>query len=167
VENNSRWLGIPNRYFILLFIIISVVVFYVLEVGVNSPYVVLPAEIVFHISDEANFHITNTIVATILADIVLILLALGVRRAAKSGSLVPKGISGAVEGLLEVIYNLTESTAGKYTLKIFPYFATITLLVLVLNAWSARRRHARTLADVKLMSEAVRNEKSPTVRRTS
>lgn len=43
----------------------------------------------------------------------------------------------------------------------------ITLLVLVLNAWSARRRHARTLADAKQMTEAVRNPRSPTVRRTS
>jgi F-type H+-transporting ATPase subunit a len=34
---------------------------------------------------------------------------------------------------LELIYNLTESTAGKWTRQIFPYFATITLLVLVVN----------------------------------
>jgi F-type H+-transporting ATPase subunit a len=44
-----------------------------------------------------------------------------------------KGISGAVEALLEVLYNLTESTAGKWTKTIFPFFATITLVVLVSN----------------------------------
>lgn len=45
----------------------------------------------------------------------------------------PKGISGAVEALLEALYNLTEGTAGKWTRAIFPWFATITLLVLVVN----------------------------------
>ena len=133
MENKSRWFGIPNRYFVLLFIIISVLVFYVIDggVGVIAPYVTLPAEIVVPINPS--FNITNTLIATLLADILLILMALSVRRAAKSGSLVPKGFSGAIEGFLEVLYNLTESTAGKFTAKIFPYFATITLLVLVVN----------------------------------
>jgi F-type H+-transporting ATPase subunit a len=47
--------------------------------------------------------------------------------------MVPRGISGAVEAFIEVLYNLTESTAGKWAKRIFPYFATITLLVLALN----------------------------------
>lgn len=133
MENKPRWFGIPNRYFILLFIIISVLVFYVVNggVGVIAPYVTLPAEIVFPIVE--NFNITNTLIATLLADFLLILMAISVRRAVKSGSLVPKGFSGAIEGFLEVLYNLTESTAGKFTAKIFPFFATITLLVLVVN----------------------------------
>jgi len=42
-------------------------------------------------------------------------------------------MSGAVEALLEALYNLTEGTAGKWTRAIFPWFATITLLVLVVN----------------------------------
>ena len=44
-----------------------------------------------------------------------------------------KGLSGAVEALLEALYNLTEGTAGKWTRAIFPWFATITLLVLIVN----------------------------------
>jgi F-type H+-transporting ATPase subunit a len=35
--------------------------------------------------------------------------------------------------LLEALYNLTEGTAGKWTRAIFPWFATITLLVLIVN----------------------------------
>jgi F-type H+-transporting ATPase subunit a len=61
------------------------------------------------------------------------LIAFGYYRFTKSGSLVPKGFSGAVEALLEVIYNLTQTTAGKWAKTIFPWFATITLLVLVSN----------------------------------
>ncbi len=45
------------------------------------------------------------------------------------------GISGAVEFLLEMLYGITEGTAGKWTKQIFPWFATITLLVLAAN-WS-------------------------------
>lgn len=131
MENKSRWFGIPNRYFILLFIVASIVVHYVVGVKVLQPHVQLPAEPLAQITEK--FALTNTLVATILADILLLLIAFGVSRAVKSGSLVPKGFSGAVEAFLEVLYNLTESTAGKYARKIFPWFATITLLVLVAN----------------------------------
>ena len=102
------------------------------------PHIQLPAEKYSHtplftIPGIGPFFWTNTLTAMVLADILLLLLALVVRRAATSGELIPRGIAGAVEGLLEVIYNLTESTAGKWAKSIFPYFATITLLVLVVN----------------------------------
>ncbi|MCB9136400.1 MAG: F0F1 ATP synthase subunit A [Anaerolineales bacterium] len=133
---SNRILGIPNRYFVLLFIVLGVVFHYILGVQVLSPHVLLPAEpltstVILPLVGE--FALTNTLVATLLADLILVLLALSVRRAATSGNLVPQGISGAVEALLELLYNLTESTAGKYARKIFPYFATITLLVLFVN----------------------------------
>jgi F-type H+-transporting ATPase subunit a len=51
----------------------------------------------------------------------------------KRGTLVPGGIPGAIEAILEAINNLTESTAGRWARNIFPFFATITLLVLVVN----------------------------------
>jgi len=131
VENNTRWFGIPNRYLVLLLIVASIVIHYVFNVEVLQPHVQLPAENLFSIA--GSFYLTNTLTATVLVDIILILIALAVRRAAMSGSLIPGGLSGAVEALLEVLYNLTESTAGKWTKKIFPWFATITLLVLVAN----------------------------------
>ncbi|GAB4577867.1 MAG: F0F1 ATP synthase subunit A [Anaerolineales bacterium] len=125
---NNRILGIPNRYFVLALIILGIVFHYVLGIQVISPHVLLPAE---RFSPDG--FLTNTLVATIIADVLIILMALAVRRAATSGNLVPRGLSGAVEALLEVLYNLTESTAGKYTRRIFPWFATITLLVLTVN----------------------------------
>jgi len=76
---------------------------------------------------------TNTLTALVISMTLLTLMGLSVRRATRSGELVPKGFSGAVEAILEVIYNLTESTAGKWAKIIFPFFATITLLVLVSN----------------------------------
>jgi F-type H+-transporting ATPase subunit a len=80
-----------------------------------------------------HFEWTNTIVAVVIADVILMFIAFGVFRASASGKLVPEGFSGAVEALLEVIFNMTEGTAGKWAKSIFPWFATITLLVLVVN----------------------------------
>lgn len=128
LKKKRRILGIPNRYYVLLFIILGVI-------GARFyppvlPHIQLPAEVTGQIG---GFAWTNTLTAMVIADILLILLAFGVRRSVASGNLVPKGMTGAVEALLEVIYNLTETTAGKWTRTIFPYFATITLLVLVSN----------------------------------
>lgn len=76
---------------------------------------------------------TNTLTALTISLTLLTLIGLSVRKAALSGSLIPKGFSGAIEALLEALYNLTEGTAGKWARLIFPFFATITLLVLVSN----------------------------------
>ncbi len=128
MENKQRFFGIPNRYLVLAIIVISVIVFYVMDVPVIMPHVQLPAEKF----SEGGF-LTNTLVATLLADVVLIALAFAVKRSLSGDTMVPKGIAGAVEALLEAILNLTESSAGKWTKTIFPWFATITLLVLVAN----------------------------------
>jgi F-type H+-transporting ATPase subunit a len=80
-----------------------------------------------------DFTWSNTLTAMVLVDIILILIAIVVRRATSSGELVPKGIAGVIEAFVEVLHGLTESTAGKWTRTIFPWFATITLLVLVAN----------------------------------
>jgi len=48
--------------------------------------------------------------------------------------LVPRGIGNVMETLLEVLYNLTESSASsKYARMIFPWFATIMIYVLLAN----------------------------------
>lgn len=128
MENKSRILGIPNRYFILLLIIVGVVLHYVVGIQAIAPHVQLPAE---KFSTEG--FLTNTLVATFLADIIIVLIAFSVYRSVRSGSLVPKGFSGAIEALMEVLYNMTEATAGKWAKTIFQFFAAITLLVLVVN----------------------------------
>jgi F-type H+-transporting ATPase subunit a len=48
--------------------------------------------------------------------------------------LVPRGVGGIMEALLELLYNLTEGSAGaKYAPMIFPWFATIMIYVLFAN----------------------------------
>ncbi len=79
------------------------------------------------------FKWTNTLTGLVISLTLLAMIGLAVRRAVNSGDMVPKGVSGVMEFALEAIYNITESTAGKWAKTIFPFFATITLLVLVSN----------------------------------
>jgi len=90
-------------------------------------------EPLFSLPVIGDFYLTNTLIAMLIVDLILLAIGWAVRSAVKKGTLVPGGIAGAMEALLEVLYNLAESSAGKYTRKIFPYFATIVLLVLVAN----------------------------------
>lgn len=131
MEKPRKWRFGVNRWFILLFAILGFLAARVYPPIL--PHIQLPAERLSETPLFGNFYLTNTIVATLIADVILILLAFGVRRAVNSGQLIPKGIAGAVEALLEVIHNLTESTAGRWTRVIFPFFATITMLVLIVN----------------------------------
>ena len=48
--------------------------------------------------------------------------------------LVPRGIGNVMEAILEMLYNLTEGSAGtKWARTIFPWFATIMIYVLFAN----------------------------------
>ena len=132
----NRILGIPNRYFVLVFLVLLILV--QINIPLVRPHVQLPAEPysetpTFVLPVIGPFRWTNTLTAMILADILLILLALTVRRVVNKGEMVPKGVTGAIEAILELIHNLTETSAGKWTKVIFPFFAAITLLVLVMN----------------------------------
>lgn len=128
----KKWRYGVNRWIILGLIILNVFFVYYVYYPV-LPHIQLPAEHVSATPLFGDFYLTNTMVATVLADVILILIAFSVSRAVRSGDLIPRGIPGAIEAILEVINNLTESTAGKWAKRIFPFFATITLLVLVVN----------------------------------
>jgi len=96
-----------------------------------SPVVVLPPEPIG--LNIFGFQITNTILATLIADILLILLAIGAYRFVKKGNLVPSGIYNAFEAIVEFLWNSVEGTAGKWSRRIFIVPATIFLLVFVAN----------------------------------
>ncbi len=135
VTPTARWRWGTNRWLVLLFIILSAVL-----AGIFPPlrpYVQLPAEhltgTLFTLPLIGEFRLSNTMVALLLADAILILLAFTVARAVRGGELTLRGAAAAVEGLVEGLYNLTESTAGKWAKTIFPWMATIVLLVLIVN----------------------------------
>jgi F-type H+-transporting ATPase subunit a len=130
------WRWGTNRWIVLALIILGFI-------GAKSfspvrPFVQLPAEHwmehpLFTLPVIGDFYLTNTLVALFIVDIIVILIAFSFNRAVKKGNLVLKGIPGALEALLEALYNMTESTAGKWAWTIFPWFASITILVLFAN----------------------------------
>jgi F-type H+-transporting ATPase subunit a len=96
-----------------------------------SPTIVLPAEEVG--LSISGFQITNTMIATLLTDILVLLMGIGATRFARSGKLVPDGFYNAFEMIVEFLWNSVEGTAGKWAKRIFPIPATIFLLVFVAN----------------------------------
>jgi len=141
MNNRYRPFKLKNRYIFLTCIILGVVAWILIPPVL--PHVQVPAEAyptgpLFTLPIIGDFYWTNTLTAMVIADVLIIVIALVVRKAVRSGDLVPKGLAGAFEALVEGLYNLTESTApGKqWARKIFPFFATIFILVLVVN-WMA------------------------------
>ena len=129
-------LGIKHRWWVLLFIILNIVS--VVLIAPVLPHIQVAPENVSHyplfsLPVLGDFYLTNTLIMLVLVDLLIVLLALGVRNAVRDNALSPKGIGAAMELAVEALYNLTETTAGKYTKTIFPWFATIVILVLVGN----------------------------------
>ncbi len=83
------------------------------------------------------FYLVNTLPTLVLTIILLGVIAYFTNRSLQKSAqtdLVPRGIGNVMEALLEVLYNLTESSAGaKYARMIFPWFATIMVYVLFAN----------------------------------
>jgi F-type H+-transporting ATPase subunit a len=80
----------------------------------------------------------NTLPTLIVTIFLIILpLAWATRNSLKKSAetdLVPRGVGNAMEAILEMLYNLTEGSAGaKWAKAIFPWFATILIYVLIAN----------------------------------
>jgi F-type H+-transporting ATPase subunit a len=81
-------------------------------------------------------YLVNTIPTLIVTIILLVVIAFFTNRSLKNSQntdLVPRGIGNLMEAILEMLYNLTEGSAGKYAKMIFPWFATIMVYVLFAN----------------------------------
>ena len=82
-------------------------------------------------------YLVNTLPTLFVTIFLLIIpLAWATRNSLKKSAetdLVPRGVGNAVEAILEVLYNLTEGSAGKWAKAIFPWFATILIYVLFAN----------------------------------
>ncbi len=94
-----------------------------------SPVVVIPGEPIWPTLP----FFTNTMLATVVADLILIVVALGAFRFVRSGQLVPRGFYNFFEFLVEFLWNATEGAAGRWAKRIFPFMATIFLLILTAN----------------------------------
>lgn len=80
------------------------------------------------------FPITNTILDTLLVDAIIIG---GTFYLAKKLTLIPNNhFQNAIESIIETFYSLTESIAKPAAAKIFPYFMSFFLFILLAN-WSS------------------------------
>ncbi len=133
-ESKGKWRFGFKRWIVLGLIILGAIAAFGPYTALKpiSPVVVLPGEATG--ISILGFEITNTILATILADVLLLLIAFGARRFVKSGQLVPQGFYNAFEAIVEFLWNTVEGAAGnKWAKRIFPVVATIFLLIFVAN----------------------------------
>ena len=81
-------------------------------------------------------YLVNTLPTLAVTLVLLVVVAFFTNRSLKQSArtdLVPRGIGNVMEAILEMLYNLTEGSAGKYAKMIFPWFATIMIYVLFAN----------------------------------
>jgi len=93
-------------------------------------------EPLFNLGPLGDFYLVNTLPTLVVTLILLIVVAFFTNRSLKKSQatdLVPRGIGNVMEAILEMLYNLTEGSAGKYAKMIFPWFATIMIYVLFAN----------------------------------
>lgn len=91
------------------------------------PEVSLAPVAVFSVS---GIKITNTILATLLVDIVLLSLVYKIR---KSISYFPSKLQSVAEELIFYFHSLTSQIAGKFTNSIFPWFASFFIFIFASN----------------------------------
>jgi F-type H+-transporting ATPase subunit a len=136
VEAKKKWRWGVNRWWVLLFIILNIIT--AVAFKPVSPHIqVAPEKLshepLFSLPVIGDFYLTNTMVASFITTIILLAMAFAVKRILAKSTLEPRGIAGALEMLVEALYNMTESSAGKWAGAIFPYFGTIVLVVLLSN----------------------------------
>ena len=136
-KTKIEWRWGKYRWIVLGLIVLSVIasrVFVPIRPEIQLPAEALTSRPLISAPVIGDIYLTNTIVAMLLVDLLVVIIALVVRSAVRKDNLVPSGFYGAVEALVETIYELTESTTGaKWAKKIFPYFFSITLVVLLAN----------------------------------
>lgn len=123
-----------HRWLVLAVIILNVVA--VRAYAPIRPHIQAAPEVVagpFPVPLLGELHLTNTMIATFVAVLLLSLLGVSYYRAARGGTLVLRGLPGLLDTVLEALLNLTESVAGRRAKQVFPWVATIILLVLVVN----------------------------------
>src|SRR3989344_3153585 len=91
------------------------------------PAVALAPEVITTIG---GIRITNSLLATMLVDIVLLSLVFYVKT---NISMIPSRVQLITESVIGYFYSLTEQIAGKFTNSIFPWFASFFIFIFAAN----------------------------------
>ena len=133
----------PWRRWIVLVLMIAGFILGGIFVPVQPEITVAPEKIIEEPLTE-NFlgfagplYLVNTLPTLVVTLILLVVISFSANRSLKKSQntdLVPRGIGNVMEAILEMLYNLTEGSAGtKWVRAIFPWFATIMIYVLFAN----------------------------------
>ncbi len=114
---------------LIYIVVIAIVGFLATRLPVVMPEVSIPAEPIFALPG-VGFAVTNTLLATWLTMLLLILGSILVTRNLK---MAPGGLQNLVEWGLEVLLGLAENVAGDRGRRFFPLVATIFIFLLVSN----------------------------------
>ncbi len=98
-----------------------------------NPAVVLTPEPIWPGLNIFGIGFTNTILATLIADMILIWLGFKVSAFIKKGSLAPTGVYNVVESIFDFLWNTIEGATGKWAKQVVPVVATIFMLIFVAN----------------------------------
>lgn len=101
-----------------------------LGIGMALPVITVPGEVLYEDFLGLGFELTNTIVGTVIADILVLLFVFAATRNLKQ---VPGRLQGLFEVLTDALYGLAKSSAGANARKIFPLMATIFIFLLIAN----------------------------------
>ena len=115
----------PKRAAILGGSVLAIILSFMIPVA--TPHVSLAGE---PLLENGNTWLTNSILTTIIVDLILIALALATTR---DMQLVPSGLQNLMETLIEYLYTLSENVAGQDAKKYFPWAATLFMFILVCN----------------------------------
>ncbi len=112
--------------------VLAAVVISALFIKVPLPTILLPAEKIPGLS-IGGFHITNTLITTLMADITVLVLGwLAVRKLSD----VPGGMQNLAEWVFEIFDNMLTDIGGKEKARAWlPAFLTVLLLLLFANWW--------------------------------
>lgn len=142
----------PRRAMIIggsvLMIIIS------MFIPVPEPHVALSGEPLFETGPS---WFTNSVLTTIVVDLLLILFAY---LATRKMNLVPSGLQNLMEAVVEYLYGLAESVSGKAASTYFPWAATL-FLFLVLSNWSGLIPGVGSIGFFHTGEHAVNGEEHP------
>lgn len=132
----------PWRRWVVLVLLIAGFILGGIFVPVSPEILVAPEKLVEEPLFE-NFlgtgplYLVNTLPTLAITIVLILLVAFFTNRSLRESQrtdLVPRGIGNLMESFFELLYNLTEGSAGtKYARMIFPWFATIMFYVLFAN----------------------------------
>ena len=127
-----------KRYIIILFVIGLLALSFVPFIQPVRPFIQLPGEIWpgsqnWPVIGTLLGGMTNTFASTLMAWLVVVILALTLRAGSRTADEVPTGFYNLFEMVIEGAYNFAANIAGPKVKDFFPWFMSFLLIILITN----------------------------------